>query len=78
MTLECADTNSKLVEVVSVAEDRVGNSLLQILELRLCHKEKFGSDFQHNAWSRFSFTSKGRLSFFSFFQIKISNKFTNK
>ena len=34
MTLACEDGNSKLVEVVTVAnfddEDRVGNSLLQI------------------------------------------------
>ena len=38
MTLACVDTNSKLVEVVPVAdvddEDRVGNSLLQIWKLR--------------------------------------------
>ena len=38
MTLACEDANSKLVEVVTVAnvdnEDRVGNSLLQIWELR--------------------------------------------
>ena len=38
MTLECEDGNSKLVEVVTVAnvddEDHVGNSLLQIWELR--------------------------------------------
>ena len=37
MTLVCEDANSKLVEVVTVAdddaEDNVGNSLLQILEL---------------------------------------------
>ena len=37
MTLACADANSKLVEVVTVAdvdsEDHVGNSLLQIWEL---------------------------------------------
>ena len=36
-TLACEDANSKLVEVVTVgddhAEDNVGNSLLQILEL---------------------------------------------
>ena len=36
MTLACEDANSKLVEVVTVAdvddEDRVGNSLLQNLE----------------------------------------------
>ena len=34
MTLACADANSKLVELITVAnvddEDRVGNSLLQI------------------------------------------------
>ena len=35
MTLACEDANSKLVEVVGDdhAEDNVGNSLLQILEL---------------------------------------------
>ena len=37
MTLACEDANSKLVEVVTVAdvdtEDHVGNSLLQIWEL---------------------------------------------
>ena len=37
MTLACEDANSKLVKVVTVgddrAEDNVGNSLLQILEL---------------------------------------------
>ena len=44
MTLACEDGNSKLVEVVTVAnfddEDRVGNSLLQIWELRFGHKGK--------------------------------------
>ena len=38
MTLSCEDANSKLVEVVTVAnvdsEDHAGNSLLQILMLR--------------------------------------------
>ena len=38
MTLACEDADSKLVDVSSVAdvddEDRVGNSLLQIWELR--------------------------------------------
>jgi len=38
VTLACEDTNSKLVDIVTVAnvddEDRVGNSLLQIWELR--------------------------------------------
>ena len=42
MTLACEDANSKLNEVVAVAdfgdEDRVGNSLLQILKLRFGHK----------------------------------------
>ena len=39
MTLACEDANSKLVDVVTVAdEDRVGNSLLQIRKLRFGHK----------------------------------------
>ena len=44
VTLACEDANSKLIEVVTVAnvddEDRVGNSLLQIWELRFGHKAK--------------------------------------
>ena len=48
MTLACEDANSKLVEVVTVAdvdaellrEDRVGNSLLQIWKLRFGHRAK--------------------------------------
>ena len=44
MTLACEDANSKLVEVVTVAdvdaEDNVGNSLLQILELTFGSKAK--------------------------------------
>ena len=59
MTLTCKDANSILVEVVNVAgvdaEDCVGNSLLQIWELRFGHKAKlfvqtlsirFGQDFE--------------------------------
>ena len=42
VTLVCEYVNSKLVEVVTVAdisdEDRVGNSLLQIWKLRFGHK----------------------------------------
>ena len=42
VTLACENANSKLVEVVTVAnvddEDRVGNILLQIWELRFGHK----------------------------------------
>ena len=44
MTLACEDANSKLVEVVTVAdvdsEDHVGNSLLQIWELAFGPKSK--------------------------------------
>ena len=42
MALACEDVNSKLFEVVTVAdaEDRVSNGLLQIWELRFGHKAK--------------------------------------
>ena len=44
MSLVCEDANSELVKVVAVAnvddEDRVGNSLLQIWELRFGHSGK--------------------------------------
>ena len=44
VTLACEDSNSKLVEVVNVAnvddEDRVGNSLLHTWELRLGNRAK--------------------------------------
>ena len=44
MTLACEDANSKLVEVVIVAdiddEDHIGNSLLQIWKLRFGYKVK--------------------------------------
>ena len=42
MTLAFEDANSKLVEIVTVAdvddEERVGNSVLQIWKLRFGHK----------------------------------------
>ena len=39
VTLACEDANSKLVDVVTVAdEDRVGNNLLQISKLRFGQK----------------------------------------
>ena len=39
VTLACEDTNSKLVDVVSVADDGcVGNNLLQIRKLRFVQK----------------------------------------
>ena len=57
VTLACEDANSKLVEVVTVAdvdaEDHVGNSLL-IWELTFGHKLNICSDFEHKGWSRFS------------------------
>ena len=57
MTLTCKDANSILVEVVNVAgvdaEDCVGNSLLQIWELRFGHKDNFCSDLELKVWSRF-------------------------
>ena len=44
VTLTCEDANSKLVDVVTVAdvadEDHVGNSLLQIRRLSFGHKAK--------------------------------------
>ena len=57
MTLACEDPNSKLVEVVTVAdvdtEDHVGNSVFQIWELTFGPKTKLFSDFEHKGWSRF-------------------------
>ena len=56
VTLVCEDANSKLVEVVTVAdvdaEDHVGNSLL-IRELMFGYKAKLCSDVEHKVWSRF-------------------------
>ena len=66
MTLVCKDANSKLVEVVTVAdiddEDCVGNSLLQIRKLKFGHKAKllfrlwaqsFGQDFEVEIQAKF-------------------------
>ena len=52
MTLACEDANSKLFDVVSVADDvdteeRVDDSLVEILKLRL------GRDFETEFWSRY-------------------------
>ena len=57
MTLACEDDNSKLVEVVTVAnvydEKRVVNSLVQIWKVKFGHKViSFCSDFEHEV-SRF-------------------------
>ena len=41
VTLACEDANSKLVDVVTIADDdRVGNNLLQIWTLRFGQKAK--------------------------------------
>ena len=68
MTLACEDDNSKLVDVVTVAdvsdEDRVGNSLLQNWKLRFglfrllstlvkTLKSKLRRDFEAENWSVF-------------------------
>ena len=57
LTLAFENANSKLVEVVTVADvdavDHVGNSLLQIWELMFGPKDKLFSDFEHKGWSRF-------------------------
>ena len=54
VTLACEDGNSKLIEIVNVAniddEDRVGNSLLHTSELRL---GKFCSNFEQKVSSGF-------------------------
>ena len=56
-TLACEDANSKLVEVVTVVDvdamKRVDDSLVQIWKLKFGHKVNFGSDFEHDVWSRF-------------------------
>ena len=57
MALACEDANSKLVDVVTVAdvdnEYHVGNGLLQILKLRFGHEVKFCSDFEHRVGQDF-------------------------
>ena len=56
-TLVCKDANSILFEVVTVADvdamKRVDDSLVQIWTLKFGHKVNFGSDFEHDVWSRF-------------------------
>ena len=51
MTLACEDANSKLVDVVTVSvvdvEERVGNSLVEILMLKIV------KDIESEIWSRF-------------------------
>ena len=56
MTLPCEDANSKLVEVVTVAdvddEKCFDDSCMQIWKLKFGHEAKFCSDFEHKVWSR--------------------------
>ena len=56
MTLACEDANSKLVEVVTVAdvtaEKRFDDSLVQIWKRKFGNKLIFCSDFEHKVWSR--------------------------
>ena len=63
MTLACGDANSKLVDVVTIADDdHVGNNLLQIWTLRFGKKRqtfvqtlstRFGQDFEVEVQARF-------------------------
>ena len=54
--MACADANSKLVEVVTVAdvndEKRFDDRFMQIWKLKFGHKAKFCSDFEHKIRSR--------------------------
>ena len=54
--MACEDPNSKLVEVVTVADvdddKRFDDSFMQIWKLKFGHKAKFCSDFEHKVWSR--------------------------
>ena len=55
VTLACEDANSKFVDVVTVAdEDRVGNHLLKILELRYGQKAKLLFRAQVELQARFA------------------------
>ena len=50
----CEDPNSKLVEVVTVADvdddQRFDDSFMQIWKLKFGHKSKFCFDFEHKVW----------------------------
>ena len=54
VTLACEDANSKLVEVVTVAdvdeEIRFDDTSMQILKLKFGHKAKFCPNFEHKVW----------------------------
>ena len=73
VALACEDANSKLVEIVTVAdvdsEDHVGNSLLQIWELMFGPKTKTFFRLEHKGWSRFWSWSSARFWNWSLFSI---------
>ena len=52
----CEDANSKLVELITVAdvddEKRFDYSFMQFWKLKFGHKAKFCSDFEHKVWPR--------------------------
>ena len=54
--MACEDANSKLVELVTVAdvddEKRFDDSFMQFWKLKFGHKAKFCSDFEHKVWPR--------------------------
>ena len=54
--MACEYANSKLVEVVTVAdvddETRFDDSFMQIWKLKFGHNVKLCSDFEHKVWSR--------------------------
>ena len=54
MTLACKDANSKLVEVVTVAdvdaERSVDDSVVQTWKLKFGHKARFCLDFEHKSF----------------------------
>ena len=65
VTLACEDFNSKLGEVVTLAdvsdEDRVGNSCCRFGSWGLVIKLNFCSDFEHKVWSSFWSWSSGKI-----------------
>ena len=54
--MACEDTNSKLVEFVTVAdvddEKHFDDSFMQIWKMKFDHEAKFCSDFEHKVSSR--------------------------
>ena len=54
--MACKDPNSKLVEVVTVADvdddKRFDDSFMQFWRLKFGHKAKFCSDLEHKVWPR--------------------------